>query len=303
MESNDTRRSTARSRRTVLAGLGCLTLTGVAGATPGRGRGRGGGSGFPPAGITTWAEDDDGDRIERTLGDGELSTFASVTPSGRPKYLGVHLTRDALSGLPSASELAESDEGLTVHGAQSQEFFVPFPEAAPDPFTFLGFYWNPEGHVPPGVYDLPHFDVHFHFQPESVVADIDPGVAEYPIPDERMPEGYTRLPNPAGEFDRVIHMGEHLGDPDAPEMQGETFENTLIWGAHDVDGDDAGELTFVEPMVTVDYLSELSGVDGREIAQPGVYPQDGWYPTRYAVRDLGGDGVAIVLEKFRRQSA
>ncbi|WP_227739021.1 hypothetical protein [Halorientalis pallida] len=304
MGSDDTRRSVSR-RRTILAGLGGLALTGgVAGATPGKGRKRrrGRGSGFPPAGITTWATDEDGDRYTASVGDGELSTFASVTPSERPKYLGVHLTRAALSGLPSAADLEASGEGLTVHGAQSEEFFLPFPEAAPDPFTVLGFYWNPEGHPPPGTYDLPHFDVHFHFEPESVVEAIQPGTPEYPIPDDRMPEGYVRLPNPAGEFDTVIHMGEHLGDPTAPELNGVTFGNTLIWGAHDVDDDGVGELTFVEPMVTVDYLSSLAGVDRRPIAQPTVYPQDGWYPTSYTVRDLGADGVAVVLEKFRRRS-
>jgi hypothetical protein len=296
MGSDETRRSVSR-RRTVLAGLGSLALTGgVAGAAAGKNRG----SAFPPRGITTWATDEDGDRYTAAVGDGELSTFASVTPSGRPKYLGVHLTRGALSGLPSAADLGASGEGRIVHGERSQEFLVPFPDAAPDPFTFLGFYWNPQGHVPPGVYDLPHFDVHFHFQPEPVVTAIEPGIAEYAIPDERLPEGYVRLPNPAGEFDTVIHMGEHLGDPTAPELNGETFENTLIWGVHDVD--DAGELTFVEPMVTVDYLSSLDGVDRRSIAQPTVYPQAGWYPTNYAVRDLGAAGVAVVLEKFRRRS-
>ena len=25
--------------------------------------------------------------------------------------------------------------------------------------------WNPHGHIPPGIYDRPHFDVHFYMEP------------------------------------------------------------------------------------------------------------------------------------------
>lgn len=35
------------------------------------------------------------------------------------------------------------------------------------PFTYVPMNWNPHGHMPPGVYDLPHFDVHFYTNSDS----------------------------------------------------------------------------------------------------------------------------------------
>ncbi len=31
------------------------------------------------------------------------------------------------------------------------------------------------GHIPPGLYDLPHFDVHFYLEPMENVFTIEPG--------------------------------------------------------------------------------------------------------------------------------
>lgn len=288
------------TRRGVLSAIGGAGLLATgAGAVAARGRRRG----FPPAPRTTWPTAEDGERWTAPLGDGEVTTFASTTPSGRPIFVGVHLTRDALTGLPSAAELDASGEGLDVHGVTAKEYFLPLPDAAPDPLTFVGFYWNPEGHAPPHVYGLPHFDVHFHFEDEATVTGIEPGVADYELPAERVPEGYVRAPNPeTGHPDTVIHMGEHVIDPSAPEHQGETFRNALLWGAHDLDGDGVGELNFVEPMLTVDYLQRLDGTDERPIAQPDVYPKDGFYPTAYSARPVD-DGVAIALQDFVAREA
>ena len=30
------------------------------------------------------------------------------------------------------------------------------------PFKWVLLNWTPHGHIPPGVYDTPHFDVHFY---------------------------------------------------------------------------------------------------------------------------------------------
>ncbi|MHB9288826.1 type IV secretory system conjugative DNA transfer family protein [Halobacteriales archaeon Cl-PHB] len=60
----------------------------------------------------------------------------------------------------------------------------------------------------------------------------------------------------------------------------------------------AFELNFVEPMVTVDYVEGLQGVDRHAIPQPEAYPMAGWYPTAYSVRDLGDGGYAVVMEAF-----
>lgn len=288
-------------RRQFLQTTAAATLLGGgvvgASATPGRG------GGFPPAGITEWGP-------SVTLGDGSARTFTTATPSGNPKYQGVLFDRAAFEGLPSAADLANAPAGvyddkygpegqaLPIHHRYSLEFFVPLPEAAATPFTFLGLNWNPNGHPPGPVWGVPHFDIHFHTPPAgSVDAITGPAAPDYDVPARYVPEGYAR--GPVVEERVITDMGEHLADTTAPEFSGGTFTNTLIWGLGDPDGDGTAEHTFVEPMITRAFLRDHSGIDRREIAQPAAYARDGTLPMAYSVRDVPSrDAVAVVLEDF-----
>lgn len=290
-----------KTRRNVLKTLGAATAFGAATGTVSAGDGSE--DDFPPTGITSWPEED-GEVWTAELGDGEITTFSSVTPEGVPKFLGLYLSPGALTNLPSAQELEESGEGTYVHGVMAKTIDIPFPDEAPEPFEYLGFGWNPNGHGPKGIYDIPHFDVHFHFEDVATVDTIEAGTADYEVPPERIPEGYVRAPNPkTGEIDVIEDMGEHMIDPTSPELNGETFTNTLLMGAADFDGDGTGRHHFVEPMVTTDYLTSMTGEDQRPVAHPEVYPHDGWYPKTYTVRDLGSAGMAITLDNFVKRDA
>jgi hypothetical protein len=294
-----------RNRRSFLTGLGVAVSSLTVGsttvtATPGNGRGPGAakGGGFPPTGITEW-----GGSI--AIGDGEITTFSSVTPSGNPKYVGFHFEEGALDGLPYAEDFDSGDaEGIKIHGGfWSQPFNLDFPENTPEPIKYAGCGWNPQGHTPTGVYTKPHFDFHFHFYEPGKVADIGPGVIE-DLPDEKIPDGY-RLIEGGGI---VPKMGAHLAPEDAPEFDDEDdasgWEETLIWGAADADNDGEYENNYVEPMVTVDYFkNHLDGVEKKPIAQPEVYPKSGYYPTAYSYRDLGDGGYALVIEDFEERTA
>jgi hypothetical protein len=46
----------------------------------------------------------------------------------------------------------------------------------------VGLNWNPHGHIPPGVYDLPHFDFHFYIEPiEKIFAiSLAEGAGSFP---------------------------------------------------------------------------------------------------------------------------
>lgn len=299
-EESDTDRLRVGRRRfvgTVAAAGAVLGTSGLVSA--------GAGGAFPPAGVTDWG-------APATLGNGEATTFTTVTPSGNPKYHGLLLDRAALEGLPSAEELASSGEdaytdkygpdgeSVIIHHEWSQEFFVPFPETDATPFTFLGLNWNPGGHPPEGVWTEPHFDIHFHMLPtDTVDAITGPAAPTYDLPARYVPEGYAR--GPIVDERVITDMGEHMVDPTVPEMNGGTFANTLIWGAHDPDGDGTAELTFVEPMITRAFLRDHADTDRREIAQPGTYARDGTYPTAYAVRDVPDrEAIAITVERFEQ---
>lgn len=291
---------TTRSRRTVLAGLGAVGLgslaSGSASANGDDSNGSNDGSqddsagfGYPPPHLTEW-----GDPVE--MGNGEAKTFVTVNSADMPMFVGVHFTTDALAGL----------------GDEHNHFSLQFPGAVEQtPFQFVGMDWGPEGHGPPGVYDVPHFDMHFYLMPESEVNEIPavnfpPGQGDddpytVPIPEDQFPPNYAR------EHSVVPRMGEHLFDATAPELDGADFTNTFIWGHWE------SELIFYEPMITVEYLEllrrvgrvgggvdlfdtllSIHGHDTREISMPERFPEAGRYPTEYSVRYHGNDDAFTV---------
>lgn len=306
------RESTGRRRfLTELSGVavGSTVLsTSAAAGKPGRGKsGKGGSSrtkGFPPKGITEWSK-------PRTLGDGQISTFASTTPSENPKYVGLHFSDGAMTNLPTPEEL--EDSGTKLHGGfMSKLYGIPFPSNAPEPFKFMGFGWNSEGHLPRGVYSKPHFDIHFYFHPPEEILEIGPRnpapntpppITNENIADGQIPEDYRLIEGGAV----IPNMGAHMAPVGAPEFKNRddasNWLKTLIWGAADINDDDIFELNFVEPMVTLDFFkNHLNGVHKEEIAQPDSYPMDGWYPTAFTLRDLGDGGYAAVMQDFEEQS-
>ena len=75
-----------------------------------------------------------------------------LSPSGTPLAAGLTLSDDALESLPS----------------EPTSWVLPFHrKASATPFTHVLIDYNPHGHEPPGVYDLPHFDVHFYIIPSA----------------------------------------------------------------------------------------------------------------------------------------
>jgi len=251
--------------------------------------------------------------------DGEVLAYATTNPAGKLSSIGVHLDAAAFAAFDEKG--GHRDEPFAAH--------LHSPDVDTHQFTFNGFHYNPEGHPPPEIYTVPHFDFHFYFIEESVVEAIDGGpmpdqlpfvgLADYDIPDEQFPPGYNF------EKHRLIvrQMGEHLLDGTAPEFQGEDFTHTNAYGVWDpsVDleskdgcediqeldledvpvyrGDGEGRLQFVEPMVTTDFISDdLDEETEVEIATPDVFPVADDYPTTYVVQPDGEGGVYVSIDGF-----
>ena len=144
------------------------------------------------------------------------------------------------------------------------------------PYRFVGLDWNPAGHVPPGIYDQPHFDFHFYPIAEAERDAIVPSDPEFGAKGERVPAaeyvpaGYRKLPG------AVPLMGAHWVDPKSPELNGEPFTRTFLYGSWD------GELTFAEPMITKAFLETKPDFQA-PIAVPARYAAAGRYPTEYRV--------------------
>jgi hypothetical protein len=134
--------------------------------------------------------------------------------------------------------------------------------------------WNPEGHEPKDVYDVPHFDFHFYFISKERVSAIDCN-DRTPVPAALIPEGYV-LPPLDAPGACVPKMGYHavplkdLG-PD------QVFEQTPIYGYYQ------GDLIFLEPMIAHKHLLSAHAVE-QEFALPESFHakvSDKFVPTLF----------------------
>ncbi len=234
-------------------------------------------------------------------GDGTMTAYSQVEEDGTPVAVGLAMSEDTLEGLPQDPPT----DGLWCYDKDGDGSEDPMKECsggyedalqlgedfranADTPLEYVLANWNPMGHMPPGVYDKPHFDVHFYMNPNEERLAIRPGPCNVLVHCDDYPKGKD-LP-----ADRYLHpdfedldavepaMGNHLADLTSPEHNGGDFTHTFIYGVWD------DEVTFYEPMVTHDWYSGL--VDGsveegcHEIKQPDAWKESGWYPTEYCMR-------------------
>ena len=206
------------------------------------------------------------------VGNGSARAYV-VHVKGAPTEIGVALSEAAFSGLPAdgAAGGAQMPDGHHMY-----LYTLQLPERSSTPYRFVGLDWSPAGHMPPGIYDRPHFDFHFNAISEAERNRIAPSDPEFDAKAERrpapelVPAGYQKLPG------GVPFMGAHWVDPTSPELNGEAFTRTFLYGSWD------GEMIFAEPMVTKAFLE--SKPDFRApIALPARYATAGRYPTEYRV--------------------
>lgn len=229
-----------------------------------------------------------GDELDYLAGD--LRTYATMAPTGELSSLGVYMDADALAVF--------NEDPLEAH--------LKFPQIDTHQFTFVGFHYARTGHPPEGIYDVPHFDMHFYTIPEETVEGIVTQPATYSIPDAQLPTDYQRVPavdtDEDGEPDTPIvekEMGEHIVDLTSPEFQpGGRFTRSMIYGAYDPDGDGIGQITFMEPMITANFLRNLDGEVETEMKTPEQFPTADEYPTRYVIEKGIHGGVYISMECF-----
>lgn len=203
------------------------------------------------------------------IGNGAAWTWVERDAKGAPVRMGITFTEKALSGLPAE---------LPSTGLKDWEHRLPLPaQADVAPFTHVTMNWNPHGHIPPGVYDVPHFDFHFYIidpaEREKITCKGEDKEKCFRKPDARyLPADYT-LP-PGTEFPK---MGVHWIDPSSPEFNKQPFSMTFIYGSYD------GQLAFFEPMVAKDYL-ETKPDNSAAVKSPAEYQKHGRYPAAYSLR-------------------
>jgi hypothetical protein len=167
--------------------------------------------------------------------------------------IGVALSEAAMRGLPAG---AGHGDGSHAH---YNEFLMRMHPRNPTPYQFVELNWNPEGHEPAGIYDLPHFDFHFYtisLEERNAIDPADPLWAARAnnvpapafVPDRYVPAA-PPVPGITPADIAVPRMGVHWMDVASPELvPGNVFTETFIYGSWD------GRMIFAEPMITRAFL-------------------------------------------------
>ena len=214
---------------------------------------------------------------EVTMGNGKARSVIELDKTGKPVALTIEMTNAALMGLPE----------------EETEFLLPLHSKAKEatPFDHITVNWNPHGHEPEHVYDRPHFDFHFYkmsIQDRLAIPLFNDITAA--LFDNFPPAGYippTYIPIPGG----VPQMGKHWVDVTAPELNGQPFTKTFIYGSYN------GQVTFFEPMATL-ALIQSKAVSQNAIPAPQFYaPTNTYYPTVYRI-DADESNHYVSLTEF-----
>src|SRR6267143_3476409 len=246
---------------------------------------------------------------------GTVSSYAEFDDAGVPAAIGIVFSATAMDGLPASGSdqhhcFDRNKDGvvdLATECYQDYEFVIPLPDAVSRrsdiPFKWVFLNWNPGGHLPHGVWDLPHFDIHFVIEPIALLLGIESGPCgpspdgyvrcdQYELAKKPVPSNYMHPDFRAGRT-VVPAMGLPWYDPTTPEFRKEqVFTWSWLYGTYD------GKITFYEAMVTRAFLVSKPSVCYQIKAPPAVGLR-GFYPTLSCVRyNVDTAEYTVSLEKF-----
>ena len=206
----------------------------------------------------------------KQMGNGLVWSWVINDAKGNPTSLGITFTETALSGL------AENPPPGGPFPTVEYELFLPRQTRVP-PYTHIVVNWNPHGHIPPGIYNVPHFDFHFYIITPGERYGITAKGDDIARSDKKLPAQYT----PAGYIlpkgTQEPRMGSHWVDPGSPEFNKQPFTKTFIYGSYN------GEMAYLEPMASIAFLETKPNVT-EKIKLPTAYTKRGFYPTAYSIK-------------------
>ena len=168
------------------------------------------GAGWPAKVLTFSGE-------SANVGSGTIRTWVTTDAHRKPLAIGIIMTEDALVRLGET----DTEYPLSLHTG------VQIP-----PYTHFVLNWNPHGHIPAHIYDVPHFDFHFYLltreERDKITATGDDlARTEKPLPLAFTPLDYFMAPG--GSFPR---MGAHWVDKETPELHEHPFTSTFVYGSY-----------------------------------------------------------------------
>lgn len=223
----------------------------------------------------------------QTINGAEVSSWARVDLTGQVTQAGLTLP---MSSIQNASST----------GAHSV-VQVSFPDRVQQT-TFLNHVsidWNPQGHEPPGRYDVPHFDMHFHGGTKAAANAIDCSDLSQ-IDPAKVPQGWVPPVPPGAPAQNfcVPTMGFHS----LPETEFASpgvikpghFDKVMIVGTY------KQQFIFLEPMVTRELLLTKQNFT-LPVPMPRNLGRTTRYPTKFeAVWDNAKNAYQFILSDFQQ---
>lgn len=205
-----------------------------------------------------------------------LSTYITTDEDGHPVEMGFTIPEAAFNSFDALS--ADVDWSLDFPTGDNET-----------PFVHMWAGYNPHGHEPLGIYDKPHFDFHFYMTSEAerlAITPADTVAGAKPLLAGQVPVTYINT-------GLVPTMGAHWIDVTAPELNGQPFTETFIFGSFD------GKMTFYEPMITKAFIEEKHNFE-KAIPAVTAYRFPGkYYPTKFGFKhDHDADAHNFYLTGF-----
>ncbi len=233
--------------------------------------------------FTSCKKDDDKSGIfkgpDAAVYHGKAWTWIQLNKEGNPERVALSIDDAALNSVTVGTGTTGGE-----HHHDNNVVVKFHPKADATIFNHAWINWNPDGHPPVGIYDKPHFDFHFYMvSPEERETYIDPVKLDASLPTDYLPANYIGV-------DPVPQMGKHYVDVTSPELNGQPFTQTFIYGSYDA------KLKFIEPMITLEFLKNTTSFE-RAIPQPAKFQKAGYYPTKMRIEKYNGV-TNIILEGF-----
>lgn len=200
---------------------------------------------------------------EQNIGDGKAKLFVTRNAEGDPTEVGIRISESALTNLPDTMMMLGFD--MISEGSETI-------------FKHVTLDWNPHGHEPAMIFDVPHFDMHFYtMTPAELMTNISPSDPDWATKEANMPAAqYVPadyfVPPPVAA---VPMMGVHWIDSTSGLMPG-SFTEVMIYGSWD------GKFHFVEPMMTTAWLATKPSIE-KDLKLSQAYQTTGYWPTTYSV--------------------
>jgi hypothetical protein len=232
------------------------------------------------------------------VGAGRARAYVVTDPrTGAAAEVGVALDEQALHGLPAPNPHAAAAPDGHQH-LDNHAYLLSLPERGAAPFQFVELDWNPGGHEPPGVYDVPHFDFHFWTVSQDERAAVVPSDPQFQRnadalpPEGQRPPSYVVAAPPGAPAPGIPLMGVHWADVRTPELQNafgkpeawRPFTTTFLYGSWN------GRFTFLEPMITRAYILAKRAAPNPAVRDevipiptPAQVGTPGHYPSAYRI--------------------